>query len=303
MPLRRRRTLEIVRLLHRIGPLPKLKKRLPKQSQPDLIRVEYWKALLPLVRVASHAFAHEKPELLRMVKEWRARGDARLDADDGKKRAGDLVDRAARRSAQDFQPYRVYVEAEKFARRTSLYQRDQLDRQVRAGLGVPLSMVEPAIRGQLEGFAALNVDLIKTVPDRYFDRIRQDVLEAYETGMHPDTLAELFEERDGMSERDALRIARDQIGKLNAQLNQTRQEAMGVTGYTWRTMNDNLVRDEHQELEGEFFTWDDPPAEGNPGEPIQCRCFAEPDFGPLLQTDEEQAAQEEPDNTEEDTGT
>ena len=91
-----------------------------------------------------------------------------------------------------------------------------------------------------------------------------------------------MEERYGMAEDDARRIARDQIGKLNAQVNQERQESMGVTRFVWRTMRDDRVRDEHQELEGEVFSWDDPPAEGLPGEDVQCRCYSEPDFSDLI---------------------
>ena len=85
-----------------------------------------------------------------------------------------------------------------------------------------------------------------------------------------------------MSENDAMRIARDQIGKLNAQVNQDRQEAIGLTGYIWRTMNDDRVRDEHAMLEGEAFTWDDPPEDGPPGDACLCRCFGEPDFSPII---------------------
>lgn len=65
---------------------------------------------------------------------------------------------------------------------------------------------------------------------------------------------------------------------------------MGVTGYIWRTANDNRVRDNHGDLDGQRFTWDDPPMgggtsedePGHSGSGIQCRCYAEPDLSPLL---------------------
>ena len=52
--------------------------------------------------------------------------------------------------------------------------------------------------------------------------------------------------------------------------------------YIWRTQEDEKVRDLHQELEGKRFNMDDPPVSGtsgfrgNPGEPANCRCYAEP---------------------------
>jgi len=35
------------------------------------------------------------------------------------------------------------------------------------------------------------------------------------------------------------------------------------------------VRPRHQELDGKEFDYDNPPAEGLPGQPVGCRCFAE----------------------------
>jgi SPP1 gp7 family putative phage head morphogenesis protein len=124
--------------------------------------------------------------------------------------------------------------------------------------------------------------LVKTVAGRYWDRLARDVEQAFTGGMRAETLAERFEERDGMLARDALRLARDQVAKLTADFNQERQEALGVTGYVWRTMNDNRVRPEHVPREGQHFDWDAPPEDGHPGQPIQCRCYSEPNLSDLL---------------------
>ncbi len=45
--------------------------------------------------------------------------------------------------------------------------------------------------------------------------------------------------------------------------------------YKWRTQKDNRVRKEHMEREGKVFNWDTPPFDGHPGEPYNCRCWAE----------------------------
>jgi SPP1 gp7 family putative phage head morphogenesis protein len=47
-------------------------------------------------------------------------------------------------------------------------------------------------------------------------------------------------------------------------------------------VGDERVRDEHEGLDGEQFDYDDLPSEGLPGEPIQCRCYAEPVLSAIL---------------------
>ncbi len=283
MPIiRRKRVVSLVRLLHHLGVAKGRRRPMPQQKQPDAIRRAYYRALLPEIAVSQAAFARVSAQIVELVREERRIEAGKFDVSN-KQQARELVDKAARQAASAFSPDDVYAAAERYARRTNDFNREQLGRQVSAALGINIAAVEPGIKPKLEEFAARNVDLIKTVPDRYFDRIRLDVEEAFETGMHPDTLSELFQERDGMAERDADRIARDQIGKLNGQLNQERQERLGVEKYAWRTMNDERVRDEHAEREGEIFEWDDPPEDGHPGEAIECRCYPEPIFDDILE--------------------
>lgn len=273
-------TIGMIRILRRYAPVRR-RGRLPRQQQPDALRLEYYKALLLFVHQVTASFAAIKGDIIQaLVNERRAQGKMDAPGRDDIHRA---IDKAQRTADDDISKKRLEETAKRFGERVSSFQREQLDNQVKAALGVPLRLIEPATTAKLEGFAAENVSLIQGLTQRYFDRIRKDVNEAFESGMHPDTLAELFIERDGMAEDDARRIARDQIGKLNADFNEERQTELGITGYIWRTANDERVRDEHQELEGQSFKWDDPPAEGNPGEPIQCRCYAEPDFTPLLE--------------------
>ena len=82
-------------------------------------------------------------------------------------------------------------------------------------------------------------------------------------------------------------IARDQIGKLNGGIVRARQVGLGIDRYIWRNVMDERVRGNpngkykkavpsHWAREGLVFDWKNPPADGNPGEPILCRCWAEP---------------------------
>lgn len=132
-----------------------------------------------------------------------------------------------------------------------------------------------------------NVGIIGNLPEGA-DRtaLAQAIEDAYAAGDTTRTLAKVIEERFGVAASRAERIARDQIGTLNSQVNQARQRELGVTKYKWRTMNDEAVRDSHSILEDEEFSYDDPPIvdgeAANPGEPILCRCYPEPVFTEIL---------------------
>lgn len=73
-------------------------------------------------------------------------------------------------------------------------------------------------------------------------------------------------------ENHAALIARDQVSKLNGQLNRARQEAAGITEFIWETQRDSRVRPAHQDRQGRKYKWAD--ADVIPGQPIQCRCWA-----------------------------
>ena len=79
------------------------------------------------------------------------------------------------------------------------------------------------------------------------------------------------------TEKHARLVAHDQLNKLNARLNQTRQEAAGITEFVWTTRGDDRVREEHAAIDGNRYTWAaGHPTEGLPGEPVNCRCSATP---------------------------
>lgn len=95
-------------------------------------------------------------------------------------------------------------------------------------------------------------------------------------------LAEEIERRFDFAADHAEIIARDQVGKLNGQLDAQRQQNLGIKRFIWRTVGDERVRDEHEERDGETYDYDDPPDGELPGEPINCRCSAEPVFDDIF---------------------
>jgi SPP1 gp7 family putative phage head morphogenesis protein len=83
-------------------------------------------------------------------------------------------------------------------------------------------------------------------------------------------------------------IARTETAKLNASIARDSMQASGATGYIWSTADDERVREGHSVLDGEPFTWDNPPvtdertgARNHPGEDFQCRCVSLPLYDAL----------------------
>lgn len=135
----------------------------------------------------------------------------------------------------------------------------------------------------IEKWISENVDLIKTVPKKSLTNIKEQIYEDYMNGRTTTNIIKDLQRQYGMDKRHAQLIARDQTAKLNSQITQSQQRDAGVSKYKWSTAGDARVRDSHSDLDGEIFSWDDPPETDNgrrchPGEDYQCRCCAIPVF-------------------------
>lgn len=167
----------------------------------------------------------------------------------------------------------------------------QLRRQVNQVLGVDPLRNEPWLEDLLADAATANAKLIKGLTAQQVERLQQTIRARVRAGDRAEDIAaevrERFVDDDGddaaKAERRAALIARDQVGKLNASLDRVRQTEIGIKSYVWRTSRDERVRPEHAERDGVTFSWDEPPNDGHPGEPINCRCYPEPVFEDILE--------------------
>lgn len=264
------------------------RRRPPPQLQPDAIRTAYFGALLEALGRARELVREQlEPELPGLVATARlGRADAsevRLDKDPSDVNA--ILDRISEKWFSEYPNERLAQLATKYATRTATFQREQLSKQFRAVLGIDIYRSEPWLAPRVAVFTAENVALIKSIASDHFGDLEKRLVAGLRTGERWEQLATTIAERYGVAESRAKLVARDQVGKLFGELNQVRQKSHGVTGAIWRTMGDNRVRDSHDELEGERFTWADPPSvdgeETIPGEAVNCRCWAEPDFSTL----------------------
>lgn len=166
------------------------------------------------------------------------------------------------------------------------FEAQQLNKQLSAALGEAISLdivgSEPWLQGAIADFTRENVALLKSIPEQFFTDLEKSLSASIADGARWEDMAAEVEERYGVAESRAELIARDQVGKFNGDLNRTRQTDLGITRFVWRTMGDERVRDEHVERNGVSYEWNDPPEGETPGEPIQCRCYAEPDIASAL---------------------
>lgn len=158
----------------------------------------------------------------------------------------------------------------------------QFRKVFKRSLGVDPFQAEPWLEGELTNLVEQNVNLIKTVDERLFTEIQENVFRGAREGKSVQDISRMVRERGKVAKSRADLIARDQINKFNGQLNQLRQQDVGLKRYRWRTALDERVRPEHANREGKVFSWDSPPSDGHPGQPINCRCYAEPVVEDLL---------------------
>lgn len=273
-------TIALVRRLKAFK-LARPRRRIARPIQPNAIRLEYFKAILRIaLDPARDAVARELlPELGAILAE---RGDAERE-DAGGKRVNASMDKITKGFWEaTFHPREAEALATLAADRTNQFQKRQFDRQVRSGLGIDVFIREPDLAALTEDFVAENVALIKTIPNQYFDDIEKIVTAGVRQGKRHEEIARDIQARYQVAENRAKLIARDQVGKFYGDLAKARQEDLGVTKYVWRTVNDNRVRSEHHVREGKTFSWAHPPSDGHPGNAINCRCYAEPDFSDIL---------------------
>lgn len=147
-------------------------------------------------------------------------------------------------------------------------------RIARAALPVGLGDAVGALA--LDGPALLAVragrKLLRSVGRDYGAQVRRLLRE----GKTPSELRQALTERASVARSRADLIAIDQTHTLNARATQAIHRVAGSKSYVWRTQLDDDVRPEHQDREAVTFEWANKPSDGHPGEPIRCRCWAEP---------------------------
>lgn len=170
----------------------------------------------------------------------------------------------------------------------------QFDKEL--GIDVLKQLSERGLRQAFEAEVQRNVELIKSVPQVYFQKIQEMVItsslgqQKFDGG-----LVKAIQELTHVTRNRAKLIARDQSAKAVSTFTQMRYQNLGCTRYIWRNSRDrrvagnpnglyphpdprSKVHGNHWDREGKIYYWSDPPPDGHPGMGINCRCYAEPIF-------------------------
>lgn len=190
---------------------------------------------------------------------------------------GATLDRLRAEVAARFTRGRLTGLVDPFAEATAAFQAGQLNAQLREAVALDVVGAEPWLKAAVNEFTGENVALIRTIPARFFDEIETLIKREAADGARWETLVDGIEERYDVSRSRSKIIARDQVGKFYGDLNRVRQTDLGIVRFIWRTMRDNRVRPEHDMYDGNSYEWGSAP-EGGPGEPVLCRCYADPDL-------------------------
>lgn len=133
----------------------------------------------------------------------------------------------------------------------------------------------------VEAWSRKAAELITSVRDEVGEGLRRDIVRALEAGTDPAELAATWKRQGipvefGTLEGRVRVIAQHQLASLHAEVGRARASAIGVTHFVWRSQRDSRVRERHRELDGQRFAYKNPPSdEGLPGQPVNCRCWAE----------------------------
>lgn len=127
-----------------------------------------------------------------------------------------------------------------------------------------------------------NVGLIKSIPASRLVAFKNQLVSAISRDATQADIRKMIQANFSATRNSARVIARDQTNKLNSSVDKYRQQQLGGTRYRWRGSKDGRERPDHLRLEGQVFLWSKPPItnratgeRNNPGQDIQCRCWAE----------------------------
>lgn len=263
-------------------PRRKNNRRLPRQQMPRAEALAYFvdlKKIFDLLRdLTASAFARD----LRGILAEAPRRDA--------ERADTVTERLSRTLggvkitfAERVPKARLEEAARKAGRRVAKTQRDQLNKQVKVAAGIDPFITDLRLEDHMRSFVAENVSLVTSIAEKSLGEVEQVVLRGARSGQGVEKISELIQDRFSVAESRANLIARDQTAKLFGEVNELRQRELGITGYTWRSSQDERVRARHESLDGKLQKWSKPPIvdpktgrREHPGGDYQCRCVAEP---------------------------
>ena len=221
----------------------------------------------------------------------------------------DRMERLRRKYQDLLYAYQSMAEAE--AEKTFKQAKKDFKKQFEKTVGINILeiMAEKGLKQAYEAQVSANVNLIKSLPEKYFTDIQQMTIQSV-TGQKKfeGGLFQAIQDLTGATNVKAKLIARDQTSKAVATFSHLRMQNIGVIGYEWNNAGDRRVagnpsglypnaddkskyHGNHWDREGKFYLFHpmknppiapdgkpfrQPPADSSPGMSVNCRCFADP---------------------------
>ena len=274
------------------GRAPRLRKPV-RQAEPRGLERDYQSKLRSFVERIREIIARRiepQIELLVNIRDLRSNRDSERMDQTVAERLAALIRSTRIQVGRELPESEIRQAALQAGVSTAEFNRVQVGRVFTSALGINLAQDDSGLDEDIRNFAEENVTLIKNVSEEFMDETQRVISTGLRQGkrageISQDVLSRVRGEKPSRflkAETRANLIARDQINKLNGKITETRQTNAGVESYIWRTALDERVRPAHASREGRTFKWSEPPSDGHPGEPINCRCFAEPVFDDLI---------------------
>ena len=170
--------------------------------------------------------------------------------------------------------------AQRWANRLESRHTKVIGRNLRkVGRQAAMDASEEAVRRALRGKVLENVRLVTRLQPWMREGLERRIRGFIQTGDIIDfdkaALRKAITDSNVLTRSRLDLIADDQTNKFAAELNEIRMRAAGITNFRWVSQGDNRVRPLHRTYHGHTYSWDAPPADGLPGEPILCRCVAQ----------------------------
>jgi SPP1 gp7 family putative phage head morphogenesis protein len=155
-------------------------------------------------------------------------------------------------------------------------------KELSGGLSLPTANLDGQLKDILSATISENVDLIKSIPQKYLLEIKGAVMRSI-AGGEGENLITVLRKQKKITERRAQLIAMDQTRKAMNNLSKGRLKNLGMDDYEWIHVASAEPRADHVALNGKVFSWTDPERKAHddhgeviPGQRINCHCRFRP---------------------------
>lgn len=261
-------------------------KYLPKI--PVSVEREYMRVTNAYMKLVKEVLEDELPKLKSIYKKERDE-KVRVDSvEDLLSMVNEIFDRMQAKVDKKCEAFGIRNKLENLAKLTRKLTVREWKKAIKSTLGIDIQedyYLGEFYKEALEHWVDENVSLIKTIPEETLEKMKTIIQNGYKQGKSTTKMIKQIQSAYSISKRHASLIARDQVAKLNSNIQQAQQQDAGISEYTWYTSGDTRVRESHKKLNGKKFKWSEPPVVDrktgrrcHPGEDYQCRCIARPVF-------------------------